>query len=424
MKYPLILFFLIWLVLIPGATASGISISPSSIQLEIYRGETAETLLTISNPSEDELKFRITAEDMPDWFEFPVREGTLEAGSSREIKIKVSPPLDAANGEYSTFITLYLEPAEPASQFSLSLAASIKTKIVVSGKQVVSLSVNEISLKDTEQGMPLQITAGLANSGNVRAKPSAEITLRKNTRLVKKTTAELAELLPGAKSSEVISLSTQELEPGNYTATATILLGRMEIAEQEMAFLLHPYGTFTRSGKIIELSLAGEPKAGEAPKLTGKFQNTGSIAMSAQLVSELYHEESLIEAVRSEETLIQPGETAELVSYFSPKKPGSYTISSRVLFGGKATEPRELSFNIRSAPTLSLGGILISATIILMGLMLYYGKEVWKMAGKKIEGKVYYCIDCNRPIKHKGRCMLCNMTAKKRLDAQARKYAD
>jgi hypothetical protein len=56
--------------------------------------------------------------------------------------------------------------------------------------------------------------------------------------------------------------------------------------------------------------------------------------------------------------------------------------------------------------------------------MLFYGKEVWKMVGKKIEGKVYYCIDCNRPIKHKGRCMVCNVTARKRLDAQDHKYAD
>jgi len=32
-----------------------------------------------------------------------------------------------------------------------------------------------------------------------------------------------------------------------------------------------------------------------------------------------------------------------------------------------------------------------------------------------METKIYYCIDCNRPIKHKGRCMLCVMTWKKRM---------
>ena len=36
--------------------------------------------------------------------------------------------------------------------------------------------------------------------------------------------------------------------------------------------------------------------------------------------------------------------------------------------------------------------------------------------------KTYYCIDCNREIKHKGRCLACNMQAKKRREAQDKKY--
>jgi len=36
--------------------------------------------------------------------------------------------------------------------------------------------------------------------------------------------------------------------------------------------------------------------------------------------------------------------------------------------------------------------------------------------------KTYYCIGCNREIKHKGRCLSCNMKAKKRREAQDRKY--
>ena len=36
--------------------------------------------------------------------------------------------------------------------------------------------------------------------------------------------------------------------------------------------------------------------------------------------------------------------------------------------------------------------------------------------------EVYYCIDCNREIHHKGRCLACNVQAKKRKEAQDDKY--
>ncbi len=38
------------------------------------------------------------------------------------------------------------------------------------------------------------------------------------------------------------------------------------------------------------------------------------------------------------------------------------------------------------------------------------------------EKKVYYCIDCNRKITHKGRCLECNKRAKTRREAQDKKY--
>ena len=45
-----------------------------------------------------------------------------------------------------------------------------------------------------------------------------------------------------------------------------------------------------------------------------------------------------------------------------------------------------------------------------------------QLGGKNMAEKTYYCIDCNREIKHKGRCLACNMKAKKRKEAQDRKY--
>lgn len=35
-----------------------------------------------------------------------------------------------------------------------------------------------------------------------------------------------------------------------------------------------------------------------------------------------------------------------------------------------------------------------------------------------------YCIQCNRPIKQRGRCLVCNMQAKKRRSAQERRIEE
>jgi hypothetical protein len=425
-NFPKILPILALILIISsyGAAAAGISISPSAVQFEIYRGETAKAKITITNPSAEPLDFRLAPEDNPEWFSFSDDEGTLSAGESKEITIKAMPPMDVSNGEYTSFITAYLEPAEPGSELSLNIAAAIKTKLIISGKQKIGLSVDGITADSAEQGLPIILSAELSNTGNVRLSPSAEITIKKNTRTIKKVSSALPELLPGSTSKAMINLSSQGLEPSNYTASARILIGSKKMAEQSLDITIYPYGTFTRVGEFLELSLGKTPELGMTAKHIARFRSTGSIPLRAKLKSELYLGNSLVQVVESDEMLVMPGETAELAAYFTPPKPGSYTLISKIAFEGKESEQKTLSFSVSPTSSVSFNGILISAAIVLMGLMLFYGKEVWKMVGKKIEGKVYYCIDCNRPIKHKGRCMLCNITARKRLDAQDHKYAD
>lgn len=420
------LTLMIFLFVASNVYAASISISPSSLVFELYRGETSEAELTISNPSDEALNFRLEAEELPGWFSFSEQEGTLPAGSTRQIAVKAEPPLDASNGEYSTFITAHFEEEGSGQELALNLAASIKAKLKISGKQVVDLQVRDISVGSTEQGMPLVFIAELKNNGNVRASPFAEISIRKNSRQITRQSAELPELLPGSAQKPQINLSTEDLEPGNYTASVSIMLSNRKINERQLNLTILPYGTFTRAGRFVKLSMDEKPEIGKISKLTAQFANTGSIAARVKLLTEVYLEDELTGVIESEELLVNPSETAELESYFSPESTGSYTLISKVSFEGKQSKPAKLEFAVASNSNVKFEakGIIISAAIVLMGLMLFYHKEVWKLVGRKIEGKVYYCIDCNRPIKHKGRCMICNVTARKRLDAQEKKYAN
>jgi uncharacterized membrane protein len=156
-----LLFFLFFLAI--PTYAAGIAISPSRLQFELYKGETAESALTIINPGGQEIGFSLSTDEYRDWFSFSESDGFLQPGENRLIRIRVSPPADIPNGEYSTLLTLSFENADGLGQLSLNLATSMKTKIIVTGKQLVSLLVTDLKAEDTEQGLPLTIRLGLSN---------------------------------------------------------------------------------------------------------------------------------------------------------------------------------------------------------------------------------------------------------------------
>jgi hypothetical protein len=241
--------------------------------------------------------------------------------------------------------------------------------------------------------------------------------------------------LPGASSDLLLNLSTANLESGNHTLILRLKLSNIGIYEGSADFQLSPLGTLSRKGEFSGLSLQGEPRLGELAKLSAKFTNTGQLNLRARLISELYLGSRLIGLIHGEEKMVRAGQTEQLLAYFTPNSSGNYLLTTRVSYEGEETPQKELSFRIESdSPAKALLGLTISLSIIALGLLIISNKEVRRMARnairkatrdetrKAIGGKIYYCIDCNRPIKHKGRCFLCNKTAKLRREAQDRKY--
>lgn len=49
--------------------------------------------------------------------------------------------------------------------------------------------------------------------------------------------------------------------------------------------------------------------------------------------------------------------------------------------------------------------------------------EELKKEKEKAKKKIYYCIDCDRKIKHKGKCLMCNMKAKKEREEKEKSFA-
>jgi len=85
------------------------------------------------------------------------------------------------------------------------------------------------------------------------------------------------------------------------------------------------------------------------------FENTGEIDTMAKFKGEIYHEGNLLDVLESDEMFVEAGETANLVSYYKIMEPGSYTIRGRVLYSGKETEEKEVSFSVPVPEVEELG---------------------------------------------------------------------
>ena len=63
----------------------------------------------------------------------------------------------------------------------------------------------------------------------------------------------------------------------------------------------------------------------------------------------------MLDVLESEEMFVESGETAKLVSYYKILEPGNYTIKGRVLYAGKETEEKEVSFSVPVPEAEELG---------------------------------------------------------------------
>ena len=104
--------------------------------------------------------------------------------------------------------------------------------------------------------------------------------------------------------------------------------------------------TLTAEGDLIAISIVGEPQIGQVIEILATFENTGAIDTNAKFVGELYIDGNKADVVASDELLTPAGETSDLTAYVSLETPGEYVILGHVLYEGKRTDIKELSFSV------------------------------------------------------------------------------
>ena len=393
--------------------AIGLGIAPASITIsDAFKGGTYERTITVFNTGDETGTFELTAEgECADWISFykpeepntPITEVTIPGKGKVKVLVKFDIPADVANANYTATIYARSIPEGGGGEGAVAHAViriPSKVLIQVTGTQILKGSVKSITAADTEVGYPLKIKVVFQNEGNVIAKPKIAVTITKTGEgvvVVDRFVHEETGIKPGKEGIIKVLWNTTGRDTGDYIANVTVSLGDEVLATKDLHFKIMPFGSLTRRGVLHSLAIEGEPLVNIVIKLVANFENTGEIDTMAKFKGEIYHEGNLLDVLESDEMFVEAGETANLVSYYKILEPGSYTIRGRVLYSGKETEEKEVSFSVpvpevetkqnasnRSViPGFEAGLTIVAIALVLLSLFMSKHKHEHKHEKRK-----------------------------------------
>jgi hypothetical protein len=353
------ILIVILLALCPIADASmGIGISPASITIsDAYRGGRYEQRITIYNTGDEPGTFTLTAEgECGNWISFSkeedprtaVKELMIPAKDRVKVITTFDIPADAENRDYTALIYAQSVPKEETGEGAvMSAVVRIPQKVViqVTGTQILKGTVERITVADTEVEYPLKIAVVFQNEGNVIARPKIAVSITKDSTLVDNVVHDEIGIKPG--KTDTITVLWDTSESGNYTASVIVSLSDEVLAKRDVPFSILPMGALTRKGVLKSLFIIeDEPQVNYVLKVLAAFENTGTIDARAKFNGEIYHNGKLADVVESDEKLVGVGEESQLHAYYKIAMPGAYTIQGVVIYDGKETDTKEISFTV------------------------------------------------------------------------------
>lgn len=365
----------------------GLGISPASITIsDAFKGGTYERTITVFNGGDETGNFVLMVEgECTDWISFYkedmlIREITIPGKDKTKVLVKFDIPHEIPNDDYTSTIYAQSVPDETSSEEGTVAHAVIRIPsevlIQVTGTQILNGTVTSITTTDIEMDYPLKIKLEFKNEGNVIAKPKIAVTITKNGKLVNSFVHDKTSIKTDTEDIITVLWNTTEQRTGDYTADVAISLGDEVIANKNLPFAILPFGTLTRQGELTSLTTEGDPLVGRMIKILTDFENTGKIDSRAIFKGEVYCDDELVDVIESDEMLVEIGETRKLTSYYKLMSPGKYVVKGCVLYEGKETGTKEITFDVASTNSSSgisgipgLSGSMSIIVIILISIL-------------------------------------------------------
>lgn len=340
--------------------ASGIGISPTTISVsDVMRGDVCEEMVTIFNPNAEEIHFTLETDGQAgEWVSFsdyndetPLTEGIIPPNGKQTLRITIEIPPDVSNGIYDSTIYASTQSDKKTgiSEMQAIFTATSRMTIEVTDIQTLSGTVDYIAIRDGEVNVPLPIEVKFTNTGNVIAKPAVTIIIRKDGGTIDQLTLDAVEIKPGLSEIIMETWDTAEIKSGEYTADVSVSLDGTVIEDKTVPFEIFPVGTMTQEGEFVALESDGTYHTGTLLKIIGTFKNTGTLGASAQLTGEVLKNGNLIGTIESKELMVPVYSSKQLISYLDLTDAGEYLVKAHVIYGGKETDEKELTFTVTEA---------------------------------------------------------------------------
>jgi hypothetical protein len=375
-----ILIFGIMLILINTAFASfGVSAENMETPIEgvdvffskMIRGGYAEKFIHLSSSEAVTISSKITVSDsIAEWVTF--EQGTVvDVPQDTDVKLRmiVRLPDNIANGVYNGTITIIAEPKESSGDENTMGVVSgiiLRTSIEVTGEQIYAFSVGEISVGNTEFGIPVQISAKIKNNGNVAVKPLVKVSISDNDgREILAYDYKNTTILASESKNIIFAVPSEAIKESQYWANVSFYYedGKL-VKDARITFDVLEKGAFRIKGELVQVINKVWAKVGDVVKIDAIFENQGELITNAKFQGEVYLGDTLVSTITSEQLSVSPGEKVNLTTYFTPEKGGKYLVKGYVVYSEKLSEIKESVINVNSSastPLSSTSLLIISA---------------------------------------------------------------
>jgi len=375
-----------------------IGVSPGDIRFEdVLRGGYAQRPMLVSLNSEEGVKMEVeTWGDIKDWINFSEREYIVSKDEPWRLLVKISPPSDVPNGNYSGFVRVKSDSLSNAGKEGHAVGAiqaviDVGVTVLVSDREIKSCRASNFRVNSVEKGDDIEFKSDVLNQGNIRLRPffSVKIWDQEQINLVKEFEYQGGEILPTTTAEMNFRTQTDDLEIGQYWVD---VIASDCFDSETLTFDVLEEGALRADGVITGIVTKTWSSVGETIPIEIGFKNTGEKEIDSQFVGKISLGESVVLPLSSRIETVSVGDSTNFTFYYTPKESGRYVVSGRVFYDKKRTFESSSIINVRPK-NITLNTILwysLYALVFFGVIYLFYRvrkeKNVYLSKLRRIKG--------------------------------------
>jgi hypothetical protein len=371
---------------ITAASAVNIGITPGiAVFSKMLRGGYASRIITVSTsvPGSLTAHYEIYG-DIEDWVRVDMNgtSFTIMGQVPYKLKVIVTPPSDAQNGNYTGFLRIVTDKLGDLTGGTGSVvraAVTLDLKAEITGEEVLACRAGAFSIPSVEVGYPIELSYSIVNDGNVRLKPHVSLDIWDQMQENLLYTHEFfEETVPQTEELRITKTVFAQLPVGQYWANVNVVeCGISEL----LTFNILEKGAIADNAELLEVRTKPWVSVGEIVPIIATFRNNGQRSVFASFRGKITLNDQIVNVIGTEEVQVSSGQVVNFTSFYTPKQPGKYVVSGRVYYNRKLTYEKGTVINViprTEKPAVVPQGLrlipIIMYTIILIIIIILLSK--------------------------------------------------